>query len=65
MGASLSNVLIQLKIVKYWQWFCDNSSTGKNKQSSLTLSTRMLYWTSWPDNTDAVAFQLDKMIINA
>ena len=23
----------------------------------------MLYWTSWPDNLDAVAVQLDKMII--
>ena len=32
---------------------------------TLTLSTRMPYWTSWPDNTDAVAVQLDKMIINA
>ena len=31
----------------------------------LTLSMRMLYWTSWPDNADAVALQLDKMIINA
>ena len=28
----------------------------------LTLST---YGTSWPDNADAVAVQLDKMIINA
>ena len=27
--------------------------------------TSMLYWTSWPDNTDAVVVQLDKMIINA
>ena len=31
----------------------------------LTLSTRMPHWTSWPDNADAVAVQLDKMIINA
>ena len=30
---------------------------------SLTLSTRMLYWTSWPENADAVAVQLNKMII--
>ena len=36
---------------------------GANR--TLTLSTRMPYWTSWPDNTDAVAVQLDKMIINA
>ena len=33
--------------------------------SLLTLSTGMPYWTSWPDNADAVAVQLDKMIINA
>ena len=31
----------------------------------LTLSTCMPYGTSWPDNADAVAVQLDKMIINA
>ena len=31
----------------------------------LTLSTRMPYGTSWPDNADAVTLQLDKMIINA
>ena len=30
----------------------------------LTLSTHMLYWSSWPDNKGAVAVQLDKMIIN-
>ena len=35
------------------------------KLISLTLSTRMPYWTSWPDNGDAVAVPLDKMIINA
>ena len=35
------------------------------KQVILTLSTCMPYGTSWPDNADAVAVQLDKMIINA
>ena len=29
----------------------------------LTLSMSILYWTSWPDNTDAIAVQLVKMII--
>ena len=28
-------------------------------QYYLTLSTHMLYWTSWPDNEGAVAVQLD------
>ena len=30
----------------------------------LTLSMHMQYGTSWPDNADAVAVQLDKMIIS-
>ena len=33
-------------------------------EALLTLSTRMPYGTSWPDDSDAVAVQLDKMIIN-
>ena len=28
----------------------------------LTLSTCMLYWTSWPDNVGAVAVHLDKRL---
>ena len=54
----LLQLFIIVRVFKFYKHQHNNSNTT-------CYITRMLYWTSWPDNADAVAVQLDMMIINA